>query len=68
MVSGVVAYDKGAQKAHQKRRRKALTSIRRKLKLRRKSVKVERKARQCTETHAERTITRKGTHGNARVY
>lgn len=44
MVSGLVAYGEGAQEMGEKRRRKALTSIRRKPKLRRKSVKVERTA------------------------
>ena len=67
MVSGLVAYGSGAQEMGEKRCRKALTSIRRKLKLRRKSVKVERTASRKA-THVERTITRKGTHGNARVY
>lgn len=44
MVSGLVAYGEGAQEMGEKRRREALTSIRRKPKLRRKSVKVERTA------------------------
>ena len=55
MVSGLVAYGSGAQEMGEKRRRKAFSGIRRKPKLRRKSVKVER------------TITRKATHGNARM-
>lgn len=46
MVSGLVAYDSGAQEMGEKRRRKAFSGIRRKPKLRRKNVKVER-----TETH-----------------
>lgn len=57
MVSGLVAYDKGAQKARQKRRAQAPTSPRRAAIMRRKSAQLS--ARQ-------RTANTRRTQGNAR--
>lgn len=56
MVSGLVAYGSGAQEMGEKGRRKAFTSITAPQKCKGG---MQGNARQ---THAERTITRKGTH------